>query len=344
MNAGKDVSVGVIGYGYWGPNLVRNLWKTEGATVSAVVDGMPKKREQVNRLYPSVRTYESADELMEATDVDGVVIATPISTHFNLAKKALEAGKHVLVEKPLAETSDDANELISLAERAGKILMVDHTFIYSGPVRTVRKLIEDGEIGDIYYYDSVRVNLGLFQSDVNVVWDLAPHDFSIMLYLLKDKTPVRVSAIGSAPVQWQGWRLPSIAYVTIHFDDETLAHLHLNWLSPVKIRRTLIGGSRKMAIYDHLDLDNPVKIFDKGVEPERGERTHEVRVRHRAGDMHAPQVDQTEALEYVCQDFVQSIQTGRQPLSDGQVGLDVVRLLEAAQQSMDKSGATVDLT
>jgi len=331
------VRIGIIGCGYWGPNLVRNFLKVPECELAMAADLDPGKLEAVRRIYPALTTTTSAQQVLESEAIDAVVIATPISTHYRLAKEALQRGKHVLVEKPITATSAEAEELSGLADQHRRTLMVDHTFIYTGAVRKIRELIDAGEMGEIYYYDSVRVNLGLFQHDVNVLWDLAPHDFSIMTYLL-DKEPVGVSAVGASPVRGNGWNLESLAYVTIRFSDETLAHFHVNWLSPVKVRRTLIGGSRKIVIYDHLDPDNQVKIFDKGVEILEEQQRYQALVQYRVGDMRAPKIDQSEALEVACQHFVHCVLTGERPLTDGRVGLRVVRLLEAAQRSMDGGG------
>ena len=328
------VGVGLIGYGYWGPNLVRNFLKVRECRVAAVADFDPAKLQAVRTLHPTVTTTRSPRDLLESSVVDAVVIATPIASHFELAKEALLRGKHVLVEKPLAASSDQARELIRLAEETGRVLMVDHTFVYTGAVRKIRQIIEAGELGDFYYYDSVRVNLGLFQHDANVLWDLLPHDFSIMTHLL-DRAWVSVTAVGAAPVRWDGWKRESIAYVTVEFADRTLAHFHVNWLSPTKVRRTLIGGSRKMIIYDHLDPDNQVKVFDHGVEINSDRQRYQALVEYRTGDMLAPKIDQTEALENVCRHFVECVLTKRRPLTDGEAGLRVVELLEAAQQSLE---------
>lgn len=329
------VRVGLIGCGYWGPNLLRNFMKVRDCEVVAAADMDAARLEAIGRLYRGVTTTTSAAALLDSPEVDAVAIATPVSTHYTLAKEALRRGKHVLVEKPLCMTAAEGEELIDLAERSRRVLMADHTFVYTGAVRKIRELIVAGELGQIYYYDAVRVNLGLFQHDVNVLWDLAVHDFSIMTHLI-DKPPVNVSAVGASPVRWDGWDLASIAYVTIEFGDGTLAHFHVNWLSPVKVRRTLIGGKRKTVIYDHLAADNQVKVYDKGIEilPERDR--YRMLVEYRTGDMLAPRIDQTEALELVCQHFIDSIQRGTRPLTDGREGLRVVRLLEAAQRSMER--------
>ena len=336
------VKVGVIGCGYWGPNLIRNFSKVPDCRLEAVADQKPERLASVRHLNSEMRTTTEANELVESDSIDAVVIATPISTHFDLAKACLNNGKHVFIEKPITTTSAQARELIHLAQQQHKVLMVDHTFIYSGAVRKLRQIIDSGELGEIYYYDSVRLNLGLFQHDVNVLWDLAPHDFSLLTYLL-DKKAIRVTASGSSPVRWNGWKQESIAYVNVELEGRANAHFHLNWLSPVKLRRTLIGGSRKMVIYDHLDTENQVKIFDKGIEVREDLDRYKVLVQYRMGDLLCPKVDQTEALEVACKHFVHCIQTGEQPITDGHAGLRVVQLLEAAERSMRKEGRSPDV-
>ena len=336
------VKVGVIGCGYWGPNLIRNFSKVPDCRLEAVADQKPERLASVRHLNSEMRTTTEANELVESDSIDAVVIATPISTHFDLAKACLNNGKHVFIEKPITTTSAQARELIHLAQQQHKVLMVDHTFIYSGAVRKLRQIIDSGELGEIYYYDSVRLNLGLFQHDVNVLWDLAPHDFSLLTYLL-DKKAIRVTASGSSPVRWNGWKQESIAYVNVELEGRANAHFHLNWLSPVKLRRTLIGGSRKMVIYDHLDTENQIKIFDKGIEVREDLDRYKVLVQYRMGDLLVPKVDQTEALEVACKHFVHCIQTGEQPITDGHAGLRVVQLLEAAERSMRKEGRSPDI-
>lgn len=337
----EHVRLGIVGFGYWGPNLLRNFSKVEDCIVTAVADTRLDRLVNIRRTHPHIEVYGSMAELLEAGDVHAVAIATPVSTHYVLGKEALEAGVHVLLEKPVARTAGEARSLTELAARVNRVLMVDHTFVYSGAVRKIRTLIENGEIGELYYYDSIRVNLGLFQNDVSVLWDLGAHDFSIMQYLI-DAEPLSVSAVGASPVRDDEWGLASLAYVTVQFVGGMLAHLDLNWLSPVKVRRTLIGGSRKMIVYDHLDPDNQVKIFDKGI-AWQGTSRSETLVQYRIGDMIVPKVDQTEALESACRHFVECIVAGRQPLTDGLAGLRVVRLLEAAEQSMAKGGETQPL-
>ncbi len=327
--------VSVIGFGYWGPNLVRNFSKCGGCRLVAVADLDASRREKVRHLYPTIDVLETADELLERDDIDAVAIATPISTHYRLAEQALASGKHVLVEKPMTASSQEARHLIRLAEEKERVLMVDHTFIYTGAIRKLRQIIQSKQLGEIYYYDSVRINLGLFQQDLNVLWDLAPHDFSIMDYLI-DKEPVSVSAVGASPFRKDGYSLQSIAYVTVGFEDETLAHFHVNWMSPVKLRRTLIGGSRKMAIYDPLEPDQQVKVVDKGVEVIEDEARYRTLIQYRTGDLLAPKIDQTEALQNVCRHFLSCIESGESPLTDGYSGLRVVQLLEAAQKSIER--------
>ncbi len=339
---GGPVRIGVLGCGYWGPNLIRNFAKLRACEILMVADVDARKLEPVQWAYPKIKTYGSPEAVLREDGIEALVIVTPVSTHYELAKAALQNDKHVLIEKPLAASVEQAEELVQLAEERGKILMVDHTFVYTGAVRKIRQLIESGEFGDIYYYDSVRVNLGLFQRESNVLWDLGPHDFSIMDFLIDEK-PIGISAIGAKPVRRGDWAHESVVYVAIHFKSGLLAHFHLNWLSPVKVRRTLIGGSKKMVVYDHLDPDNQLKVFDKGVEVSLGEDVSKVLVQYRTGDMWAPKVDQTEALEIVCKHFIDCVQTGEKPITSGQEGLQIVRLLEAAQESMDKHGEVIEL-
>ncbi|TKB80952.1 MAG: Gfo/Idh/MocA family oxidoreductase [Nitrospira sp.] len=336
------VRVGLIGYGYWGPNLLRNFLKNPECEVVAVADCDENRLAGAARLYPGLRTVRSADEVLADKGIDAVVISTPISTHFDLASRALNNGKHVLVEKPMAGTVTHAERLVALAERRQLTLMVDHTFVYSGAVKTIKGLVQSGDVGDVYYYDSVRVNLGLFQQDTNVLWDLAPHDFSIMSHVLGAR-PTTMWAVGARLPHSKGWKTESLAYVTIEFSDGMLAHFHLNWLSPVKVRRTLIGGSKRMIVYDHLDPDNQVKVFDKGVEMHSEAERYQLLVQYRAGDMWAPKVDQTEALETACGHFLTCVATGAKPLSDGQAGLENVQLLAAADRSLSRKGKAIKL-
>lgn len=336
------VNIAVIGCGYWGPNLIRNFAATDKFAVAAVADLSEERLAWIKRQYPYLHTTTSYQELLDDPEIDAVAIATPLSTHYPLAKAALVNGKHVLVEKPMTATVDEAQELIELAEENGRILMIDHTFIYTGAVRKMRELMEAGEIGEVCYFDSVRVNLGLFQHDVNVLWDLAPHDFSIMSFLV-NKTPVAVSGVGARHVSYSEGRLETMAYVTVFFPDETIAHFHVNWFTPVKVRRTLIGGSKKMLVYDDLEPDEKVKVYDRGIEVGTIEEAYQTLVQYRTGDMYAPKLDGTEALAMVASHFFTCIQTGQRPDTDGGAGLKVVRLLQATQESVDQRGKVIEL-
>ncbi len=334
------IGIGVIGYGYWGPNLVRNFAQVDGARVAAVCDGRQERLGVVNKLYPAVGTYTDVDAMLADPAVDAVAIATPVTTHFALAEQALLAGKHVFVEKPFTATSAEGEKLIALADERELTLMVDHTFIYTSAVRKIHELVGKGELGTLYYYDSVRVNLGLFQSDVSVMWDLAVHDLSIMDYLL-DRDPVTVSATGVAHVAGQP---ENMAYLTCMFPDNLIAHFHVNWLAPVKVRQTLLCGSEKMVVFDDVDMSEKVKVYDKGVIlDEAEEAVYQRHVGYRTGDMWAPRLDNVEALAIETQHFVDCIDTGETPLSDGRAGLRVVRILEAAHESMAQRGLPIEI-
>jgi predicted dehydrogenase len=333
-------AIGVIGYGYWGPNLVRNFIECPGASVRAVCDRSPSRLALVERRYPGIRTTTSASELIDDPRVDAVVIATPVQHHFELAMQSLRAGKHTLVEKPLASSSEQARRLIDEAAARRLVLMTGHTFVYTGAVRKMRELSFSGDLGDIYYYDSVRINLGLFQHDVNVLWDLAVHDIAIMDYVLRQR-PVAVSATGLAHLQGEP---ENIAYMTMFFDGSLIAHVHVNWLSPVKVRRTLLGGSRQMVVFDDLEASEKIKVYDRGVSLNPSpENVYQMLVGYRTGDMWAPQLQVTEALSLEAADFISCIEKGSVPLSDGEAGLRVVRLLEAATESMAQQGRLVEL-
>ena len=334
------IGIGVIGYGYWGPNLVRNFSEATGSRVVAVSDLSRQRLDRVCGRYPNVLTTTDANELIDHPEVDAVVIATPVSTHCDLGMRALKANKHVWVEKPLAATSDEARRLRDEAATRGQVLMVDHTFVYTGAVRKISELVRTGRLGALYYYDSVRVNLGLFQYDVDVMWDLAVHDLSIMDYVL-DARPRAVSAIGTSHVPG---RTANVAYLTCLFEDNLIAHFHVNWLAPVKVRRTLIGGDRQMIVYDDLEPSEKVRVYDKGITVDPGpEGRYEMLVSYRTGDMWAPQLDTTEALTLAARDFIESIETGRAPVTDSAVGLRVVRVLEAATRSMEHQGRLIEL-
>jgi predicted dehydrogenase len=334
------LGVAVLGCGYWGPNLVRNFAEIPGARIVAVSDLQAARLAPISARYPTVRTTTAHRDLLRDPAVEAIAIATPVSTHYELARQALEAGKHVLVEKPMATSCEEAERLIELAERRGLVLMVDHTFVYTGSVQRIKQLVDDGELGRLYYWDSTRVNLGLFQHDVSVVVDLAVHDLSIMDYVLESR-PVAVSATGIAHVPG---RPVNTAYLTCFFDDNLLAHFHVNWLAPVKVRRTLIGGDRRMIVYDDIEPSEKVKVYDKGITLAAGERgRYEMMVGYRAGDMWAPRLGLTEALRVEAQHFVDCVRDGRQPLTDGHAGLRVVRILEAAARSLEQRGRLVEL-
>lgn len=335
------IGIGVIGYGYWGPNMARNFSETQGARLAAVSDMRPERLELVQSRYPGTYVTTDAQELINKQQVDAVVISTPVSTHYDLAMRVLEAGKHVLVEKPLAASSKQASRLIEEAWRRNLILMVDHTFIYTGAVRKMKELIDCGDVGDLYYYDSVRVNLGLFQHDVNVIWDLAVHDFSIIEYLIPQK-PCGVQATGMAHVAGQP---ENLSYITLSYENNLIAHVHVNWLAPVKIRRTLVGCSQKMIVWDDLENSDPIKIYDKGVSINHDrEQAYQMLYSYRWGDMYSPRVDPTETLKVEAKHFIDCISSGKEPLSNGESGHRVVKLLEAANESLKKRGQFIELT
>lgn len=329
------IRVGVIGYGYWGPNIVRNFMEVPGATVAVVSDVSSERLDQVRLRYPSVKVTTDVRELFTDPEIDAIIVVTPVSTHFELAVEALRAGKHVLVEKPLAATSEQALTLIEEAQRRNLVLMVDHTFVYTGAVRKIREIVASNTLGDIYYYDSVRVNLGLFQSDVNVIWDLAVHDLSIMDYVLPIK-PIAVSATGISHIPGKP---ENVAYMTLFFPNRQIAHLHVNWLAPVKVRRTLIGGSERMIVYDDLEPSEKVKVYDRGVTLfPQSEAAYELLVSYRSGDMRAPRIDVTEGLRTEILHFIDCIENNKRPETDGQGGLRIVRIVEAAEKSLRNRG------
>ena len=334
------IRIGVIGFGYWGPNLVRNFAETTDARVTYVADLSRDRLAAATRRYPAIQTSTSPRDLIDDPAVDAVAIATPVDTHFELALAALRAGKHVLVEKPLTSSADQAATLIDEAERRRLVLMVDHTFVYTGAVAKMRELTVAGELGDLYYYDSVRINLGLFQRDVNVLWDLAVHDLSIMDFVL-DRHPVAVSATGLAHVAGEP---ENIAYMTMFFDDRLIAHVHVNWLAPVKVRRTLLGGSRRMIVFDDLEASEKIKVYDRGISLNPSpENIYQMLIGYRAGDMWAPQLPVREALSAEATHFVSCITRASRPITDGHAGLRVVRLLEAATQSLRAQGRLVSV-
>lgn len=332
------VHIGVVGYGYWGPNLVRNFSMTPGACVAAVADRDVDKLAAVRSRYPAVRTTTDFQSLLADPGIDAIAIATPVSSHYELAKAALEAGKHVWLEKPMTETSAQARTLIDVAAQRRLTLLVDHTFIYTPAVRMMRKVIDSGELGRVYYYDSIRVNLGLFQRDVSVIADLAVHDFSILDYLLREH-PAAVSASGTN--HFKGTP-ENLAYVTLFYESGTIAHANVSWLAPVKLRQILLGGSKKMIRYDDLEPSEKIKVYDKGVSfTDDPQQIQEMRVGYRTGDMWAPKLAVSEALAVEGEHFVDCIRGGAAPQTDGRLGLRVVELIEAACLSMRKRGETV---
>jgi len=332
------IRFGVIGYGYWGPNVVRNLHGLEGCRVLTVCDKDPQCARRAQKDFPSVQVTTDAAAVLTSPEIDAVAVVTPVWTHFELAKAALENGKHVFVEKPFTSTAAQAEELIELADRKSLKIMVDHTFLFTGAVRKIRELIQNGILGDLYYYDSLRVNLGLFQHDINVIWDLAPHDFSIIDHLI-DQKPEAIVATGERHLNG----LEDVAFITLYFPQNIIAHLNVNWLSPVKVRTTLIGGEKKMLVWNDLEADEKIKVYDKGVQMGNGEGLRQLLVSYRSGDMWAPQVERTEALGVELRYFLDCICNSKNPFNDGRAGWRVVRMLEAADQSVKQRGAVVRL-
>jgi predicted dehydrogenase len=329
---------GAIGYGYWGPNIVRNLRSLEGCQVVGICDQSPAARKRIQSAHPGIPVYSDHTELVSSPDVDAIAVITPVWTHFEVAKAALQNGKHVFVEKPFTSSVVQAEELINLAEQKNLKIMVDHTFLFTGAVRKMRQLLDDGVLGKLYYYDSTRVNLGLFQHDCNVIWDLAPHDLSIMNHLLSADAEA-ISATGQTHLNGH----EDIAFITAYFPEKMIAHINVNWLSPVKVRTTLIGGEKKMLVWNDLEADEKLKIYDKGVDVKSQEGLYSLLVSYRSGDMWSPQVEQVEALRLELSYFVDCIRKNEKPFNDGLAGLKVVRMLEAANESVAKRGALVYL-
>ena len=331
--------IGVIGCGYWGPNLIRNFVTCPETELVWACDLDEIRLQKVLRPYPSVRQTTDLEEVLKENGVDAIAIATPVHSHFPIAKACLESGKHVLIEKPLASSVAQGEELVNLAEKNNLRLMCDHTFCYTGAVRKIQEIVKSGVLGDLHYFDSVRVNLGLFQQDVNVVWDLAPHDLSIVDFVVDEK-PVLVSAHG---VSHAGNHIENIAYISLSYQNSFIAHFHVNWLSPVKVRKTMIAGSEKMLVWNDLDQAEKIKVYDKGIKVKQGEREQKERllVSYRSGDMYAPKIDQVEALSLMVKEFADCIQENRSALTDGKAGLRVLRVLDAANRSIKADGANV---
>jgi len=333
------IKMGVIGYGYWGPNIVRNFMSIENAGVVAISDKKEAALARAKKDYPDIQLTRHSDDILNSPKIDAVAIVTPVYTHFELAKKALKNHKHIFDEKPFTASTAEAEELIELAEKNKVKIMVDHTFLFTGAVRKTKEIIKEGALGDLYYYDSTRVNLGLFQHDINVIWDLAPHDLSIMDFLIEKKP----SAILATGAEHFGRGLEDVAYITVFFDDNMIAHFNVNWLSPVKIRMTLIGGEKKMLVWNDMEQDEKVKIYDRGVNITNKEGIYELLVSYRSGDIWTPRVGQTEALRLEARHFTDCILNDKTPVNDGQAGLRVVKILEASDRSLKTRGKLVKI-
>ena len=337
------ISIGVIGYGYWGPNIVRNFQSLDLGCVKQVSDLDPKVLAKAKKAYPSINVTTDCHEILRSPDLDAVAVITPVGTHYPLVKEALENGKHVFVEKPFTDSVPHAEEIVELAEKKNLKIMVDHTFLFTGAVKKTKELIDQDVLGTIYYYDSMRVNLGLFQTDVNVIWDLAPHDLSIMQYLIKSK-PRAVVATGECHVNG----MEDVAYITVYFENNVIAHFNVNWLSPVKVRTTLIGGEKKMLVWNDLEPDEKIRVYDKGVNRTNGNgngnnAVHEMLVSYRMGDVWSPRIAQIEALKAETEYFVDCVEKDEKPFNDGVAGLEIVKMLAAANKSLSKKGGMVYL-
>jgi predicted dehydrogenase len=331
--------IGVIGYGYWGPNIVRNFHSQDNAEVVLVADRNPKCEPRLKKVYPSIGFTTDENEVLKSPEIDVVAVVTPVWTHYELARKALENGKHVFVEKPFTYSVEQGEELVELADKKNLKIMVDHTFLFTGAVKKIKELVDKKELGDLYYYDALRVNLGLFQHDVNVIWDLAPHDLSIMDHVISAK-PEAVVATGEKHLNG----VEDVAFITVYFPKRIIAHVNVNWLSPVKVRTTLIGGEKKMLVWNDLEADEKLRIYDKGVSMSTNpSNLHQLLVSYRSGDMWAPQVEQVEALRAETAYFLQCIEENSRPFNDGEAGLRVVRILQAADRSIRSRGEAVNL-
>jgi len=339
IGTGEMISVAVLGCGYWGPSLLRNFAGSPCFRLVACADSNADRFERLAWRYPGVCFTTDYEQVLHDDAIDAVAISTPAATHYPLAREALLCGKHVLVEKPLATSVAHAQELVQMARCNGRTLMVDHTFVYTGAVRKIREIVEHEELGEVYYFDSVRVNLGLFRHDVNVLWDLAPHDLSIMDFVLQ-RQPVAVSATGGAHIVRP---MMDVAYLTVYFDDGLLAHFHCNWLAPVKVRSIIIGGSKRLVLFDDCEPSEKVKIYDRGIDGVTSNDLYKKLVQYRLGDMYAPTLDTREALSVACEHFAACIITGQEPITGGAAGLAVVRLLEAAERSILQDSRKVTL-
>jgi predicted dehydrogenase len=336
------LAIGVIGYGYWGPNIVRNFNNASGASVVSVCDLEQCSLYKVKKNYAGMQITRDCNDIINSSDIDAVAIITPVSTHYDLAKKALLNGKHIFIEKPFTANSEQAEELIELADKKNLIIMVDHTFLFTGAVKKIKQLIDDDVLGELYYFDSIRINLGLFQRDVNVVWDLAPHDLSIMNFLI-DKKPVAVSASGISHFDDD---IENVAYITVYFSGNSIAHFNVSWLSPVKMRTTMIGGHKKMIVWNDLVADEKIRVYDRGIDNWHGlsrEKMNSIRANYRTGDMWSPRIEEVEALKCEAEYFVECVDKNKKPFNDGTAGLKVVQMLEASEKSLKLGGQVVYL-
>ena len=336
----RNLKIAIIGYGYWGPNLVRNFTNLENCTVSHVVDESPDRLKKGKKLYPDINTTNSLNQILKNPEIDCVVIATPVSTHYNLAKKALEHNKHVLVEKPMTNSVKHAQKLIELSKKKKKVLMVDHTYLYTGAIQKIKEIIDQNIIGEIQYIDSTRINLGLFQSDVNVLWDLAAHDISICSYLMNEN-PISVQAMGKSHTDS---KFEDIAYLTLHFKSNKIIHFNCSWISPVKIRHMLIGGNKKMVVFNDLETTEKVKIYDTKYKTKTNpQNDKQILADYRIGDIFIPKLSTREGLNWMAEDFVGAIINKTEPISNYNIGLQVVKILEAAQKSIMNHGKEVKI-
>ena len=324
-------NVGVIGFGYWGPNIVRNFIQNKDCNVKYICDKNQNSLDRAKNLYPTINIISDSEEIFQDNKIDIVCIVTPVKNHFKLAKRALESGKHIFLEKPMVQSIEEADILIELAKNNSLVCAVDHTFLFTGSVEKIKDIIESGEIGDVLYFDSTRINLGLFQHDVNVIWDLAPHDLSILFHITNYK-PTAITANG---VDHLNSGLVDIAYLTLHYENNMIANFHVNWLSPVKIRRLIIGGSKKMLIYDDMEPSEKIKIYDKGIEIKKPEEIHKLLVNYRSGDIVVPKISSKEALKNEIESFIENIRCGENSfINDMQNGRKIIEVLEASNISI----------
>jgi len=333
------INIGLVGFGYWGPNLARNFNAARGCTLYGICELNPARAELASSMYPQAKMFSNVDEMIACDAIHAVLIATPVHGHHPIAMKALEAGKDVFIEKPMTRTVAEAEELIALAEKKGCIVAVDHTFLFTGAVEKIKELMTSGELGEMLYFDSVRINLGLFQPDVNVIYDLAPHDLSILCHI-HDQDPISVQAMGACHAVNN---MENLAYIHMEYPGGVTAHMHLNWMSPVKIRQTIIGCSRKMIVYNDLEQMEKVKVFDAGVTVRGTDDAHKIRVDYRTGDMLAPKLAHREALAAEAAHFLECVRERRKPLADGHEGLRVVRILEACAASLSRGCTRIEL-